>query len=59
MKIPPMMHFCSVETATLGRPAIQVPRAMPSNIWWKRMTMKSVMKELSLATTRVIPITVL
>jgi hypothetical protein len=34
-----------------------VPRARPSNIWWKTITAKRVRKKLSPATTRVRPIT--
>lgn len=41
-----------------GSRAIRDPSAIPSNIWWKRMTMKRVMKLEEPATTRVIPITV-
>lgn len=37
--------------------AMRVPRAMPSNTWWKRMTTKRVRKKLSPATTSVIPMT--
>lgn len=35
--------------------AMRAPRARPSNIWWKRMTMKRVMNTESPATTRVMP----
>ena len=56
-KIAAMMHFCRVEAAALGSSAMHVPRATPSNIWWKRMTMKRVMKKLSPDTTRVMPMT--
>jgi hypothetical protein len=41
-----------------GIMAILAPRANPSKIWWKTMTMKSVMKPESAATTSVKPITV-
>lgn len=37
--------------------AMRDPRAMPSNIWWKRITMNRVMKKESPDTIRVRPIT--
>jgi hypothetical protein len=42
----------------LGIIAILAPRANPSKTWWKTITMKSVMKPESAATTSVNPITV-
>jgi hypothetical protein len=51
---PPRMAFFK---KLLGIMAILEPRAKPSKTWWKRMTMKSVMKPESAATTRVKPIT--
>jgi hypothetical protein len=58
-KIPAMMHFCIVDAAALGSSAMQVPSAIPSNIWWKRMTTKRVTKKVSPATTSVMPMTVM
>lgn len=52
-----MSSLRSKEAEAEGRPAMQVPSAMPSNIWWKTMTAKRVRKKESPATTRVRPIT--
>lgn len=52
-----MRHRRAVEVAG-GREAMHVPRARPSKSWWKRITMKSVVRKASEETVRVRPITV-
>ena len=57
----PELRFGEADFSTCGSrmrtSAMREPSAMPSNIWWKRMTTKSVITYWSGETTRVRPIT--